>query len=75
MPKCQRKDFEDLTVEIAEMEIVKRARYQKLNSEEEDPEVKYISQWLRRNTRAIDCKIADNTDPLRGIFAFKSDPF
>jgi hypothetical protein len=21
------------------------------------------------------CKIADNTDPLRGIFAFKSDPF
>jgi hypothetical protein len=23
----------------------------------------------------IICKVADNTDPLRGIFAFKSDPF
>jgi len=54
MPKCSKTQFENLTVEIAEMEIVKRARYQKLTQEEEDPEVKYISQWLRRNTRDID---------------------
>jgi integrase len=26
-------------------------------------------------SRSSGCKIADNTDPLRGIFAFKSDPF
>ena len=25
--------------------------------------------------QVADCKIACNTDPLRGIFAFKSDPF
>jgi death-on-curing family protein len=54
MPKCSKNDFENLTVEIADMEIVKRARYQKLTQNEDDPEVKYIAQWLRRNTRAID---------------------
>jgi prophage maintenance system killer protein len=54
MPQCSKDEFENLMVEIANMEIVKRARYQKLTQEEEDPEVKYISQWLRRNTRAID---------------------
>jgi DNA-binding transcriptional LysR family regulator len=28
--------------------------------------------WTRASLR---CKIADNSDPLRGIFAFNSDPF
>jgi prophage maintenance system killer protein len=54
VPQCSKDDFENLTVEIAEMEIVKRARYKKLTEEEEDPEIKYISQWLRRNTRMMD---------------------
>ena len=54
MPKCSKDDFENLTVEIAEMEIVKRSRYQQLSENEDDPEVKYISHWLRRNTREID---------------------
>lgn len=36
------------------MEIVKRSRYQQLSENEDDPEVKYISYWLRRNTREID---------------------
>lgn len=54
MPKCSKDDFENLTVEIAEMAIVKRSRYQELSESEEDPEVKYISYWLRRNTREID---------------------
>jgi death-on-curing protein len=54
MPKCSKDDFENLTVEIAEMEIVKRSRYQQLDENEDDPEVKYISYWLRRNTREID---------------------
>lgn len=53
-PKCSKDDFENLTVEIAEMEIVKRARYQELSESEDDPEVKYIAHWLRRNTRRID---------------------
>jgi death-on-curing protein len=54
MPKCSKNDLEDLMVEIADMEIVNRARYKKLTEAEEDPEVKYISQWLRRNTRKMD---------------------
>jgi hypothetical protein len=36
------------------MEIVKRARYRQLTQAEEDPEIRYISHWLRRNTRKID---------------------
>jgi hypothetical protein len=39
MPKCTKKEFEDLMVEIAEMEIVKRARYKKLTDEEESGDV------------------------------------
>jgi len=54
MSRCSKDEFENLTVEIAEMEIVKRARYKQLTQAEEDPEVKYIAQWLRRNTREID---------------------
>jgi death-on-curing protein len=53
-PQCSKDDFENLTVEIAEMEIVKRARYKQLSAEEEDPEIKYVAHWLRRNTREID---------------------
>lgn len=53
-PRCSKDDFENLTVEIAEMEIVKRARYRQLSRDQGDPEVKYISNWLRRNTREID---------------------
>ncbi len=56
MPQCSKNDFENLMVEIAEMEIIKRARYKKLTEAEDDPEVKYISQWLRRNTRKLDDK-------------------
>lgn len=54
MPKCSKDEFEDFTVEIAEMEIVKRSRFRELEKDEADPEVKYISVWLRRNTRGID---------------------
>ncbi|TFW62708.1 hypothetical protein CT676_00870 [Bradyrhizobium sp. MOS001] len=54
IPKCSKDDFEDFTVEIAEMEIVKRARYQQLSENEDDPEIKFIAHWLRRNTREID---------------------
>jgi death-on-curing family protein len=54
MPQCSKDDFENLTVEIADMEIVKRARYRQLSENDEDPEIKFIAHWLRRNTREID---------------------
>lgn len=54
VPSCSKNDFENLTVEIAETGITKKARYRRLRETEGDPEVKYISHWLRRNTREID---------------------
>jgi hypothetical protein len=34
-----------------------------------------LAAKLRRANIDAACKIADNSDPLRGIFAFNSDPF
>jgi hypothetical protein len=47
----QKNDFEDFTVEIAEMGIEKRARYKQLAATEDDPEVKYIA-WCCVETLA-----------------------
>src|ERR1700744_4701126 len=46
--------FEHFMVEIAEMGIAKRSRYKQLSLDDDDPDVKFISHWLRRNTREID---------------------
>jgi prophage maintenance system killer protein len=58
MPKnaLTKKEFEDFTVEIAEMGIEKRSRYRELAKAADDAEVKYIAYWLRRRTRKIDYK-------------------
>jgi death-on-curing protein len=69
-PRCSKTDLEDLTVEIADMEIVKRARYKALTQTEEDPEIKYIAHWLRKNVRAVDRReYAINYRDLRRILA------
>jgi death-on-curing protein len=56
-PSVPEKEFEDFTVEIADNQLMKYARYKELvKSGDPDPEVKFISWYLRKNTRQIDKK-------------------
>lgn len=54
-PSIPEKEFENFTVEIADNQLGKYARLQRMEKDEEgDPEVRFISWYLRRNTRKID---------------------
>ena len=54
-PSVSEKEFEDFTVEIADNQLGKYARYQKLKKDgHPDPEVAFISWYLRSHTRRID---------------------
>jgi death-on-curing family protein len=54
-PSVPEIEFENLTVEIAENELGKYARYVKYRkSGDHDPEISFISWFLRNNTRKID---------------------
>lgn len=53
-PSISHKDFEDFLVEIADDNIKKRSRYKELAKTNHDPEIKYISYYLKKNTRKID---------------------
>lgn len=54
-PSVPEKEFEDFTVQIADNQLGKYARLQKMEKDEEgDPEVRFISWYLRQNTRKID---------------------
>lgn len=49
------KEFENLTVEIAENQLTKHSRYKGfIKSRKENPEVLFISDFLKRKTRDID---------------------
>lgn len=51
------KEFEDFTVEVANNDLGKYARYNYLKkSNDPDPEVKFICWYLKKNTRKIDKK-------------------
>lgn len=53
-PSISHEEFEDFLVEIADDHICKRSRYKQLAKTCDDPEVKYISYFLKKNTRKID---------------------
>lgn len=54
-PSMPEKEFEDFAVEIADDALGKYARYNDLvKAEEPDPEIRYISKYLRDNTRQVD---------------------
>lgn len=54
-PSVHEKVFEDLTVQIAENNLGKFARYRELKrAKDPDPEVKFLSKWLKDNTRKVD---------------------
>ena len=56
-PSVDEKKFEDFTVDIADHALSKYARYKDLvKSRDPDPEVRFISKWLKDNTRRIDNK-------------------
>jgi death-on-curing protein len=54
-PTINERKIEEFTVEVAENALKKYKRYQELVREkDEDPEVKYISWYLKNNTRKIE---------------------
>lgn len=54
-PSVSETEFENFTVEIADDQLEKYARYKKLKAQKDpDPEVKFIAWYLRNNTRKID---------------------
>lgn len=56
-PAVNEKYFEDLTVEVAENQLNKYSRFKDLKFRDvSDPEVVFISKWLKDNTRRLDNK-------------------
>lgn len=54
-PKSHEKEFEDLTVLVAEDNLAKFSRYRELvRRGVDDPEVRFISKWLQQNSRRLD---------------------
>jgi prophage maintenance system killer protein len=54
VPSVTQKDFEDFIVEVADNKLARYKRYVDLTKSGPDPEVLFIYDFLKRNTRAID---------------------
>lgn len=50
------KALEDMTVAIAKKGLGKFRRFRELEKKSDDPEVRFLAHWLRKNTRKIDRK-------------------
>jgi len=55
-PKIPQRDFEDFVVDIADNRLAKHARYRQLTEKEEDGEILFISDFLRRSSRVIETR-------------------
>jgi death-on-curing protein len=55
-PKAKQKEFEDFVVEVADDRLAKYPRYRQLTEEEEDAEVRFIADFLKRSTRKTDSR-------------------
>jgi death-on-curing protein len=56
-PSVHEEKFEDMTVLVAENQLEKYARFRDLKAKGvHDPEVRFLSKWLKDNTRRIDNK-------------------
>jgi death-on-curing family protein len=53
-PSVSHKEFEDFLVEVADNKIREKSRFQDFEEKYDDPEVQYISWYLRKNSRKID---------------------
>jgi death-on-curing protein len=56
-PRVPQREFEDFIVEVADNRLARYARYRDLAKEEEDAEIHFIADFLKRNTREIDRRI------------------
>lgn len=54
VPRIKQREFEDFVVEIADNKLDKYPRYRELRGVVQDPEVQFIADYLKRNTRDID---------------------
>lgn len=54
MPRIKQREFEDFVVEVADNQLQKYARFREAQDEENDPEIRFIADFLKRNTRDID---------------------
>ena len=50
----KQKEFEDFVVEVADDQLERYARYREARSTVHDPEVQFIADFLKRNTREVD---------------------
>lgn len=48
------KELEDMTVWVANNELHRFSRFRDLKKKDSDPEVRFLSHYLRRNTRKVD---------------------
>ena len=53
-PKLKQRDFEDFVVNIADNKLDKYGQYRDLMKKYDDPEVRFIADFLKRNTRDVD---------------------
>jgi death-on-curing family protein len=53
-PEISQKQLEDFIVEIADNRLEKYSRYRELREEDDDAEVQFIADFLKRHTRQID---------------------
>lgn len=53
-PRVSQRDFEDFIVEVADNSLKRYPRYRELAKEEQDAEILFIADFLKRNTRDVD---------------------
>lgn len=53
-PTIGQKELEDFIVDIADNELKKYRRLQELEAKRNDPEIRFIADYLRRNSRLLD---------------------
>lgn len=54
IPKIKQREFEDFVVEVADNQLEKYVRYKALHRVVQDPEVQFIAEFLKKNTREVD---------------------
>lgn len=54
VPRIKQRELEDFVVEVADNQLQKYARFRDAKDETDDPEIRFIADFLKRNTRDID---------------------